>query len=632
MNGSRPEYQVALLEDVYIPMRDGVKLAVDIYRPALDGEPAPGRFPAVLERTSYDKSRPFSAGTARYLCRRGYVGVVQDLRGRYKSEGKGQYYHVYNVHEGEDGYDAIEWIAGQPWCTGKVGTIGSSHGGIVQSALAVEDPPHLAAMFISQSASNPYTAGMRHNGAFELRMTGGILLHAITSQEADGDAVARRALEENMLHLKDWLKRLPWKPGFSPLAPVPNLEKILLEFYTRGDYDAFWKHPCINYEEHYDRYADVPTHYETGWYDSWTRPTAENYVRLAQMKRGPLKLTIGSGTHGWHYTGATHSGDADFGKDAPYDYRAEALRWFDRWLKGVENGIESEPKVRIFVMGGGDGRKNAQGRLNVGGRWRAEQEWPLARAQYTPYYFHTAGGLDTRTPGPADAPRAYTFDPDHPTPTIGGNMSGYLYLAPQVKDAPDAIEAPIGLRYRSVAIAGAFDQKEEPGIFACEPPYLPLSSRPDVLVFQTEPLTSAIEVTGPLQVELWVSSSAPDTDFTAKLVDVYPANADYPHGYAMNLSDSIMRARYRNGWEHGAMLEAGAIYRITFELYPVSVQFAAGHRIRIDISSSNFPRFDVNPNTGEPMGRHTHTMRAQNILYMDQAHPSHIVLPLIPME
>jgi putative CocE/NonD family hydrolase len=241
-------------------MRDSVRLAADIYRPARDGEVVPGRFPTILYRTSYYKSRQVFADAARYFCRRGYVVVIQDLRGRGNSEGTGQYYHIYNVNEGKDGYDTVEWIAEQPWSNGKVGTIGSSHGGIVQSAMAMEDPPHLSAMFISQSASNPYKSGQRHNGALELRYAGHIMLHAMLSQEADADPQVQQALMENMMQFRDWLSRWPWKKGATPFSAVPKLEQIFFEFYTRGDYDEFWKHPCINYEEHYEQYADGASH------------------------------------------------------------------------------------------------------------------------------------------------------------------------------------------------------------------------------------------------------------------------------------------------------------------------------------------------------------------------------------
>ena len=624
---SNPDYSVVVAEDIPVAVRDGILLMTDVYRPARDGEPVSGRFPSILWRTSYDKSRAGFADPARYFCRRGYVAVVQDIRGRGSSEGTGQYYHIYNVNEGRDASDTVEWAAAQPWSNGKVGTIGLSHGGIVQSAMALERPPHLAAMFISESSSNPYHSGVRHNGALELRYAGHIFLHALTSQEADADPRVKAEIAENMTHFREWLGRLPWRKGASPYAPVPTLDEIFFEVYHRGEYDDFWKHRCINWEEHYDEYADVPTYYETGWYDSWPRAVTDNYVALSSTKKGPLKLVVGSWTHGG--AGRTYSGDADFGPQAAIDYNGLALRWFDRWLKDTDNGIDEEPPVRLFIMGGGTGRKNADGRLDHGGRWRTEAEWPIARTLYTPYYFYGDGSLSPEVSEPDGPPLTYEFDPENPVPTISANVSGFSELLPVQEGAREEF-LDTWSRFHSLVAAGASDQKEEPDVFGCKPPYPRLSERPDVLVFQTPPLEEDVEVTGPLRVTLWVSSSAMDTNFTAKLIDVHPPSEDYPQGYDMGLSDSIIRARYRNGWEKAEMMTPGEVYELGFTLYPVGNLFVAGHRIRVDISSSCFPHFDVNPNTGEPMGRHTHTLVANNTLYMDRERPSHIVLPVIP--
>ena len=625
--GSKPEYGIVVAHDVPMTTRDGTSLLADIYRPAQNGEPAPGSFPAILWRTSYDKSRANFAEPARYFCHRGYVSVVQDIRGRGRSGGTGQYRHIFNVNEGRDGYDTVEWIARQSWSNGKVGTIGASHGGIVQSAMALERPPHLSAMFVSESSSNPYHSGVRQNGALELRYAGHIMLHSVISQETDADPIAKRAIMETMTRFRDWLGRMPWKEGASPFSAIPAMEKVFLDAYTHGEYDDFWKHRQINWEEHYDEYADVPTYYETGWYDSWPRAVTDNYTALSSMKNEPLKLIVGSWVHGgWS---DTHSGDVDFGPDASIDYYGLACRWFDRWLKGVDNGIEREPPVRIFVMGGGDSRRNEDGRLNHGGRWREEGEWPLARTRYTPFYLHHDGGMSTERPGQDDPPRSYDFDPRDPVPSISANVSGFYELSPLKGTSP--AEGSLWDRFRTVLANGASHQKEEPHLFGCKHPYLPLSTRPDVLVFQTPPLKESVEATGPIVARLWASSSAVDTDFTAKLIDVHPPNEDYPQGYDMNLTDSIIRVRYRNGWDRGELMTPGEVYEFEFTLYPISNLFVAGHRIRVDVSSSSFPHFDVNPNTGEPMGRHTHTVVARNTVYVDRARPSHIVLPIVPV-
>jgi predicted acyl esterase len=280
-------------------------------------------------------------------------------------------------------------------------------------------------------------------------------------------------------------------------------------------------------------------------------------------------------------------------------------------------------------MGGGSGRRDGQGRLEHGGRWRAEAEWPPARARSTAYYLHASGGLSQEAPGPDEPPARYAFDPGHPVPTISGNVASFYEHLPVPEGIHPSMSPPRS-RMRSIVLMGASHQQERPGVVGCRPPYPLLAARPDVLVFQTPPLAEPVEVTGPIVVRLWVSSSAPDTDFTAKLVDVHPPNEDYVDGYHMNLADGIQRARYRDGYDRPRFLSPGEVYEVTIMLGPTSNLFGAGHRIRVDIASSNFPRFDVNPNTGEPVGRHTHTAVAHNTVYLDARRPSHIILPIVP--
>ena len=305
------------------------------------------------------------------------------------------------------------------------------------------------------------------------------------------------------------------------------------------------------------------------------------------------------------------------------------LRWFDRWLRDIPTGVEDDRPVRIFVMGGGDGRRNGQGRLNHGGRWREESEWPLSRAQRTTCYLRSGGELSADAPGESDPPRAYTHRPDNPVPTVGGAFAALSTLVKLPTGINPAVVKPRD-RMRPLVGAGGDHQQPGPDTVGARPPFLPLAMRPDVLVFQTEPLSEDVEVTGAAEVTLWVSSSAVDTDFTAKLVDVYPPNADYPAGYHLNIVDSIIRARYRNGFERAELMSPSEICEVRIPLAPVSNLFKAGHRIRLDVASSNFPRFDVNPNTGEAMGRHTHTVKALNKVYLDGVHPSRMVLPIIP--
>ena len=391
----------------------------------------------------------------------------------------------------------------------------------------------------------------------------------------------------------------------TPLKLAPDYEAWLVEAMSHGDYDDFWKNSGADVTAHVAEYKDVPVYLVGGWYDSWGAQTANlNYVALSKAKKGPIRLIMGPWTHG----GQTHSyaGEAEFGPDAALDFQAFHLRWFDRWLKGIDNGIDREPPVRIFVMGDGDAHRTPEGRIFVGGHWRDEREWPLARTVTTPYYLHADGSLSASAPGPS-APTHYLFDPKHPVPTLGGNISSNGVLM----------------------FNGAADQRCRKDFWMCEDER-PLSARNDVLVFETAPLGRNVEVTGRLIVKLWASSTAPDTDFTAKLVDVYPPNSDFPAGVDLNVADSIVRARYRDSLERATLMKPGEVYSFTIEMYPTALVFKRGHRIRLDVSSSNFPRFDVNPNTGEPLNDNRRWAVADNAIYHDPEHASEILLPIIP--
>jgi hypothetical protein len=345
-----------------------------------------------------------------------------------------------------------------------------------------------------------------------------------------------------------------------------------------------------------------------GWYDSWAGNTTANFHMLTKTIQGPVYLIMGPWIHGAQARSA--HGQVSFGKTAaianPLAWR---LEWFDRWLKGITNTVgQAEPfatKVRIFVMGTGDGRK-VDGLLNHGGYWRNEQEWPPRRTRYTPYYLQPDAQLSPEQPAQARSSTSFQFDPRKPVPTIGGNISSG----------------------DGMMVQGAWDQRGSSNIWNWTEP-IPLSARNDVLVFQTEPLTTELEVTGEITVKLWASSSAVDTDFTAKLMDVYSSSTDFPGGFDLNLEDGIVRARFRTSLHTEQRMEPGQVYPFTIKLYPTSNVFKPGHRIRLDISSSNFPRFDVNPNTGEPLNDNRRMEIAANTVFHDMDHPSHIVLPLI---
>jgi putative CocE/NonD family hydrolase len=624
---SADEYGVLAALEVMLPMRDGVRLATDLYFPALLDDPgarAPGVFPVLLVRTPYNKRADAQRDEAEYFARRGYVVAIQDCRGRYRSEG--MFYFL--AQEPEDGYDTIEWLGTQPWSSGKVGTHGTSYLGWTQTAAAVLNPPHLAAMVVNQAGANAYTSSVRHNGALELRFLAWAFMEAATHPSLNDDLPTKLALQgESSL---DWLRRLPWRPGLSPLARVPSVERWALDLLTRGDYDEFWEQPGFNFARYWDAHADVPLLLSGAWYDSYTRATLENFVGLSERKRGPVRLLMGPWTHG--LMDISYAGDVELGPTAPVAGNlAESfdhlhLRWFDHWLKGLDNGVDAEPAARYFVMGDGGGatRRTPEGRLWRGGEWRAADTFPLPTATPTAWHLHADGALSPNAPREADAGTTFRYDPANPVPTVGGNISSLADAAP-LPAGLDPLRIPYESRWTSVVAVGGQDQRD-PATGA------PLAARPDVLVFQSAPLDAPIEVTGPLSATLYVSSSAPDTDVTVKLVDVFPPSDDYPLGYALNISDSIFRLRYRDSFAQPQPLQPGEVYEVTIPMYGTSAIFGRGHRVRVDISGSNFPRFDLNPNTGEPIGRQRRAQVADTTIHHDAAHPSRIVLPVMAAE
>ncbi len=603
--GSAHSFEVAVERDVMVAMRDGARLATDIYRPALGGAPAPGPFPVLIERTPYDKGAPRFVVHARFFAEHGYVVLIQDVRGRGGSEGE---WYAF-AREAPDGYDTIEWAAAQPWSSGKIGTMGTSYMAATQSAAATLNPPHLAAMFVTEGPSNYYACSMRHNGALEQRFLIYAFHMAVTSPEARANPALRQALLEARLNLGQWLRRLPLKRGASPLRMLPSYEQWAIDLQTRAAYDDYWRQRGYAIHEYYGEHADVPTVYFGAWYDSYARATVENFLALNRLKRSPQRLVMGPWTHGVR-ADEDFAGDVSFGPAALEHYNGMRLRWFDQWLKGMDTGVADQPAVRIFVMGGGSGRKvhdvlGLNGRIDHGGQWRFERQWPPAGAHETPWYLHPGGTLAPHKPEAKGGASTFRCDPRDPVPTVGGCISvGFEFMPP-----------------------GGFDQRARFPLAGGE--VLPLAARSDVLVFVSEPLAEAVEVTGSPTVRLWVSSSARDTDFTAKLIDLYPPSADYPEGYALNISDSIIRMRFRDSWTNPQPLTPGEVYEASIPFYPISNLFARGHRIRLDISSSNFPRFDLNPNTGGPLGEPGAMVVADNTVHHAAARPSHIVLPVV---
>lgn len=601
-----------------VPMRDGVKLACDIYRPAAGGKPVEGKFPVILERTPYGKDTVES--WANFFVPRGYIAIGQDVRGRFQSEGSWRPFR----DDGNDGYDTAQWIGQQPWSGGGIGTVGTSYPGGTQHALALSNPPYLKAMIPADAMSDFGRYGVRHNGAFEMRWMNWIFnIGGPNGSRAARNEETREALLKLGEQVREYAKGMPLRRGTTPLKLNPEYETWLVEAISHGDYDDFWKNAGADVVEHVAEYKDIPVYHLGGWYDSWGTQVANlNYVTLSQNKKSLQRLIMGPWTHGGR--SRSYAGEAEFGAEAAIDFYQFELRWFEHWLKGMDNGVDREPPVRIFVMGGGDAHKTPEGRIFVGGHWRQEHEWPLARTRITPYYLRANALLSPEKPQ-NESPTSYQFDPRHPVPTLGGNISSHN--APPSNH--NSIERPGDSE--NLMEQGAYDQRCRPQIWTCEDTR-PLSARSDVVVFQTEPLDQDLEITGRLIVKLWASSNAPDTDFTAKLIDVYPPNKDFPAGVDLNIGDSIVRARYRNSLEHAELMRPGEVYAFTIEMYPTSLLFTKGHRIRVDISSSNFPRFDINPNTGERLNDNRRSSEAVNTIYHDAQHPSHILLPVIAIE
>ncbi|MBM3934475.1 MAG: CocE/NonD family hydrolase [SAR202 cluster bacterium] len=604
--GSQIQYDVTYMLNVMMPMRDGVRLAADIYFPSVNGKPAPGKFPVLLERTPYDKGLAKLISNGKYFARRGYVVVNQDVRGRYESEGE---WYAF-AREAPDGFDTVEWLAKQPWSNGKVGTMGGSYAGSDQCALATLNPPHLSTMIVEVGASNYYHSSMRQNGALEQRFLIYAFRMAVTSKEAKADPDLRRELIKAFTKdMPDIVNSFPLRQGQTVLRRLPLYEQWAIDVQNHADYDDYWKQRGYAIDEYYEEHADVPTLYLGGWYDSYARNTPDSYMKLSRMKKSRQVLLMGPWVHGFYEI--TYSGDVDFGMNAHISQRDMRLAWYDHFMKGMDTEVAGWKPVHIFTMGTGTqtvNKNDYENRLDHGGYWRQEPDWPLPGTKLTQYYIHPDGTLSTKKPAKAEAATTnYTFNPRNPVPTMGGGIS-----------AADQVIRP-----------GAFDQRGRPDFFGMKDK-LPLNMRPDVLSYQTPELEEDTEVTGPITMHLWASSSAVDTDFTAKLLDIHPPSADYPDGLAINVTDSIIRARYRNGWDKPELMKPGTPYEFVFELYPTSNIFRKGHRIRLDISSSNWPRFDVNPNTGGPIGLERAYLSAQQTVYHEPARPTHVVLPMQP--
>jgi putative CocE/NonD family hydrolase len=567
---------IKIQANVAVPMRDGTLLRADIYRPDTD-QPAE----TLVVRLPYDKSQ---AGLATLLdpirfAGNGYAVVVQDCRGCFTSDG--DFYPWRD--DATDGYDTIEWAAAQHWSNKKVGMYSGSYLGSVQWMAARERPPHLLAIAPMVAPTSLRNLFYR-NGVFQLKsaqlwslmMLGAHALRHHPPAELPGlmqeilDAMDNMGRQAGYLPLKAW-----------PLGKKSKFLGFYFDFLEHPTNDEYWRQlEFAGYEK-----TRVPAYIWAGWYDAVTESGAlSSYIEMktrggAEHARKNVKLIVGPWAHDPEFKQKV--GEIDFGirsSGGAADPNGALLRWFDYWLKGKENGIMDEPPVRLFIMGD-----------NV---WRNENEWPLARTQYTNYYLHSGGkangsggdGLLSPELAANEPPDTFDYDPLNPVPSLGGRLLGE---------------------------AGALDQGE-------------IERRKDVLVYSTQPLVSDVEVTGLLTMKLHAQSSAPDTDFTAKLVDVWP------NGKAFIVADGIVRARYRNSDKTPSFIEPDKSYEYTIDLVATSNVFKAGHRIRLEVSSSNFPKYDRNPNTGHAIGVDAETQVATQKIFHDSKRPSHVVLPVIP--
>ena len=562
--GQDPQRAIVIDDTVMVKMRDGVRLAATVYRPS-DAD----RLPTLVTRTPYDRRN--DAAEARKLAARGYVVVVQDTRGRFGSEG--EFYPFRD--EGADGYDTVEWAAALPHSDGRVGMYGSSYVGATQMLAAVAKPPHLAAIAPAVTASEYYEGWTYQGGAFAYWFTSTwASLLAI-------DTLGRQVLDR--LKPAPWVQRLPIDTY--PVLDLPDARQLApyyRDWLEHDRQDEYWRRWKVS--DHYGE-VTVPALHTTGWYDLFLAGAIENFNGLRAKAatagaRGGQRIEIGPRAHpGVRPDGTV--GDVAFGRAAVTDETADLMDWFDFAIKGVANRYATGPPVRIFVMGD-----------DV---WRAEQEFPPARARLIRYYLHAERGAisvtgDGRlaTAAPTDErPDTFTYDPANPVPTIGGRLCCGAFTRP-----------------------GPADQR-------------PNEPRADVLVYSTPALDRDLEVTGNVSVELFAASSAVDTDFTAMLVDVEPS------GLARLVADGIVRARYRRSTTKAEAIVPGATNRYVIDLWATSNVFKAGHRIRLYVSSSNFPRFDRNLNTGEPILGATRAVTARQNVYHDAARPSALLLPVI---
>ncbi len=602
-------YEVTAERDVMVPMRDGTRLATDLFIPTEGGQPLRD-VPAVLLRTPYNKAG-WGPDIARFFAEGGYLSATQDVRGRFRSEG------VFGSvnQEAEDGYDAIEWLARHPLCCGRVGTHGPSYMTATQLAAATQHPPSLATMIPHHHVLSEYRENTFPGGALRLSQLSWVLERAFTSNELKDLPWAVEAMEEmcGFDRFIEWTARTPWRRGETPLQLAPLYEELLMELaFEHPDYDDYWREPGRAKDEYLEAMPDMPILWVAGWLDFFPGPMIEGYRRMVALGRQHQALLVGPWRH-WAFD--TAAGGVDYGAlggglTSRQEFLEYELRWFDRWLKGREEADTGAP-VQLFVMGGGDGLKTDDGCLNHGGYWHLRQAWPTEGTRDAALYLNGDGTLSAEAPAEAPSHTTYTYDPHEVVRSYG---------SPQIPHCPWAIRGELWAPPPT-------DQGQLPMLPGDGSPQMPVTVRKDVLWYQTPPLDEDLTVAGDVTAVLWVSSTAPDTDFVVKLLDIHPPSADYPTGYALFLAKGLLRARYREGFAVPQPMAPGEVYRLEIPLEPVANRFCAGHRIGLHISSSNFPDSDINRNTGADQSDRRWLI-ADNTLHHSREHPSHLVLSL----
>ncbi len=560
--------KVKILSHVSVPMRDGVKLYADIYLPE-----APGKYPVLVVRTPYGTQRSGVQEEMIPFAQNGYAVVMQDVRGRYESEGKWEPFR----NEGRDGYDTIEWAAKQPWSNGKVGTQGGSYLGHVQWAAMSQNPPSLVAAIPRVASTSIYHNWAYFGGAYRLSFNYGWGIVRMPFRIMQPQYWHSSEITPDELLYENILWSLPVKTG--DLSSSNTVVQHYRDWVDHASYDNYWKE--ISDEEHFDKIR-VPLYTQGGWYDIFLAGTIRGYEGVRAKGSAEAKKNVKMWIGPWGHGPSRKFGEVDFGETADLTHPPRELRWYNHYLKGEQNGVDKEPPVEIFYMGAN--------------KWKGHEDWPIPGTQYKPLYLSSKGNANSLrgdgslewskpTGSPSDT---YQYDPKNPVMTLGGN---------------NCCGTP--------TLAGPYDQR-------------PVERRDDVLVYTTPVLTESLAIAGPVKIKLWASTDGPDTDWMVKLVDVYP------NGYSMNIAEGILRARYRKGLEKPELLKANEAYEFEVDLVGTANVFKPGHRIRVDITSSNFPQFDRNLNTGEN-GSSAKIRVAKNTVFHTGDRASAIILPVVAL-